>query len=161
MLFAIASKVCPAQAGATLAAGPAHGQGRLSKPGCRRGSGQVIRRSAAPSRPQRSRARTKPFLLPARARAAMESIAAVRLRFRQFVSLQRQNAGEFRNRTGEGFSIAQRFISAVSLLVYKVKQFEGNYLQCVATQELPEKSSAYEARPGLGRLTSTWGAPLG
>ena len=46
-LCAIASKSLPAQAGATLLAGPAHGQGWLSKPGCCRGSGQVIRWRAA------------------------------------------------------------------------------------------------------------------
>jgi hypothetical protein len=47
-LCAIASNSFPAQAGATPAAGPAHGQEWLSKPGCCRGSGQVIRCRAAP-----------------------------------------------------------------------------------------------------------------
>jgi hypothetical protein len=62
---------------------------------------------------------------------------------------------------GEGFSIARRLASAVYLVVYKVKQFEGNYLQSAARQELLEKSSAYGVRVGFGRLTSSWGAPLG
>ena len=153
MLFAIAWKVFPAHAGATPAAGPAHGPGRLSKPGRCRGSGQVIRWRAALPRPQRSRARAKQFSLPAQARAAMPSIAAARFRSCQFARIQKQNACEFTNRTGEGVSIAWRFISAVSLVVYKVKQFEANYLQSVAGQKPPDKSSAYAGRPGLGRLT--------
>jgi hypothetical protein len=65
----------------------------------------------------------------------------------------RQNAGGFRNRTGEGFFIARRFIAAVYLLVYKVKQFEGNCLQSVASQELPDKSLACGKRQSPGRLT--------
>jgi hypothetical protein len=67
----------------------------------------------------------------------------------------RRNAGEFTNRRGEGFFIARRFISAVCLLVYKGKQFEGNSLQSVAKQELPDKSLAYGERRSLGCLTRT------
>jgi hypothetical protein len=160
-LCAIGSKTSPAQAVATLLAGPAHGQGWLSKPGYCRGSGQVIRWRAALARQQRSRARAKQFSLPARACAATPSIAAVRLRFCQIARVQRQNAGEFRNRRGEGLFIARRFASAVYLVVYKVRQFGGNYLQSAARQELLDKSSVYGKRRDLGRLTSTGVHPSG
>jgi hypothetical protein len=54
---------------------------------------------------------------------------------------------------GEGFSIARRFIPAVSLVIYKVSQFGGNSLQSVARPELLEKSPIYRGRPDFGRLT--------
>lgn len=42
--------------------------------------------------------------------------------FCQIACLQRQNAGEIRNRRGEGLAIARSMVSAVSLVVYKVRQ---------------------------------------
>jgi len=160
-LCAIASKTSPARAGATPAAGPAHGQGWLSKPGCCRGSGQVIRWRAARSRQQRSRTLREAIAASQKVCAAMPSMAAVRPCFCQSACVQRQNAGEFRNRRGEGLFIARRLASAVYLVVYKVKQFEGNYLQSAARQELLDKSSVYGGRPDLGRLTSTGVHPSG
>jgi hypothetical protein len=81
-------------------------------------------------------------------------MAAVRLCFCQIACPQRQNAGEIRNRRGDGFSIARRFASTVSSVVYKVKQFEGNYMQSAASQQPLEESSVYGTRPDFGRLTS-------
>ena len=123
----------------------------LGKTGSRRRHPNSVNR---PLRQQRSRTRAKQFSLPARACAATPSMAAVRLCFCQFACVQRQNAGEFRNRRGEGLFIARRFASAVYLVVYKVKQFEGNYMQSAARQELLDKSSIYGKRRNLGRLTS-------
>jgi len=160
-LCAIGSKTSPAQAVATLLAGPAHGQGWLSKPGCCRGSGQVIRWRAAQSRQQRSCTLWEAIAASQKVCAATPSMAAVRLRFCQFACVQRQNAGEFRNRRGEGLFIARRLTSAVYLLVYKVRQFGGNYLQSAARQELLDKSSVYGKRRDLGRLTSTGVHPSG
>jgi len=69
-LCAIGLNISPAQAGATPAAVLRMVRGGSQKPGCCRGSGQVIRSRAAPARQQRSRARAKQFSLPARACAA-------------------------------------------------------------------------------------------
>ena len=83
-----------------------------------------------------------------------DSVLPIRPAYRHKI-VRRQNAGEFRNRRGEGFFIARRFISAVYLLVYKVKQFQGNYLQSLAKQEPPAKSLAYRKRRKPGRLTKS------
>src|SRR5580692_1112797 len=85
-----------------------------------------------------------------------DSVLPIRPVYRDKI-VQRQNRAEtkcrqIRNRRGEGFCIARRFISAVCLLVYKVKQFEGNYLQNVATREPPDKSLAYGERRNLSPL---------
>ena len=56
---------------------------------------------------------------------------------------------------GRVCSIARRFVSAVSLVVYKVRQFGGNYMQSAARQQLLEESSVYGRRRGPGGLTTT------
>jgi hypothetical protein len=66
-------------------------------------------------------------------------MAAVRLCFCQIACPQRQNAGEIRNRRGDGFSIARRFASTVSSVVYKVKQFDGNCMQSTAELQVIDK----------------------
>jgi hypothetical protein len=55
---------------------------------------------------------------------------------------------------GDGFSIARRFASTVSSVVYKVKQFDGNCMQSAARQQLLEESSVYGRQQGPERLTS-------
>jgi hypothetical protein len=67
-------------------------------------------------------------------------MVAVRLCFCQIACLQRQIAGEIRNRRGRVYPIARRFASTVCLVVYKDRQFEVNYMQSAAKQQLPEKS---------------------
>jgi hypothetical protein len=132
---------------------PCAGSGRLSIPGCCRGSGQVIRRRAALSRQQRSRARARQFSLPARACAATPLVAAVRLCSAGSPACRNKMQANSGTAWGRGFSIARRLDSAVCLVVYKGTQFRANSMQSAAKQELPEKSSACGEQRPLGRLT--------
>ena len=139
-MCAIAPTIVPARAGAAPATGPAHAQTAALESGCCRGSGPGTRWRAAPSRQQRSRAPREEFAASREACAAtplwlrFDSVSARSPAYRDKLQAKSGTAG------GRVCPIARRFASTVCLVVYKDRQFEVNYMQSAAKQQLPEKS---------------------